>query len=227
MEYLNLRKEGAVFVITMDNHEKQNAITMDMLREFNELFDEIENTPGNAALVIDTGSPKFWCTGIDLQWLSGQSDDGINGFLYEFKRTFLRVSLLNLPTVGCLNGHAFAGGAILAAAMDFRYMRDDRAKFCLPEVTYSMPLGDALIAVIGNIPAPAAVQHLVLTGEAWKGEQCLRNGVVSAIYPGDQLFNRSLEFAEELASKDRKNYTGLKYDLKPGLLNMWRSQNIR
>ncbi|PKL37211.1 MAG: hypothetical protein CVV44_16380 [Spirochaetae bacterium HGW-Spirochaetae-1] len=227
MEYMDFKRDGSVFIITMTDDANANTITTGMLQELNLLFDEIEKTPGNAALVLTSSSAKFWCNGINLQWLAGQGDEDRRTFLHEFKRTFLRASLLNLPTVGCLTGHAFAGGAILAASMDFRTMRNDRAKFCLPEVTYGMPLGDTLMAVINNIPSPHAVQHLVLTGAQWKGVECLNNNVITAIYPEEELMPSTLQLARDLAGKNRENYTGLKYDLKQSLLAMWTGQYIR
>jgi Delta3-Delta2-enoyl-CoA isomerase len=227
MKHLDFKKEGAVFVITMIDEANSNTITMDMLTELNQLYDEIEKTPENASLVLASSSAKFFCNGINLQWLGSQSDEARNQFLHEFKRTFLRTTLLNLPTIACIGGHAFAGGAILAASMDFRIMKNDRAKFCYPEVNYGMPLGDTLIAAIQNIPSPFAVQQLVLTGAQWKGDECLARGVVSAIFPEEELLPKTMAFAAEIAQKNRKNYTGLKLDLKPSLVAMWKAQHIK
>lgn len=226
MKYIELKKEGQVFIITLANEAEANTFTTEMLRELNSAFDEIEDSNENAALIITAEGPKFWSNGINLQWLAEQGHEKSVEFLYEFKGTFLRACLLNLPTVGCLTGHAFAGGAILAASMDFRFMRNDRAKFCFPEVSHSMPLGETLISVINNIPSPHAVHHLVLTGTQWKGPECLEHHVVTGIFPEDELFQKTLDFARELATKNRKNYTGLKYDLKPGLVEMWQKKRI-
>lgn len=227
MKHLDVKREGAVFVITMIDEANGNTITMDMLAELNGLYDDIEKTPGNAALVLASSSPKFFCNGINLQWLASQTDEGRKQFLHEFKRTFLRTTLLNLPTIACIGGHAFAGGAILAASLDFRFMKTDRARFCYPEVNYGMPLGDTLIAAIQNIPSPFAVQQLVLTGAQWKGDECLARGVVSAVYPEEELLPKTMTFASEMAQKNRENYTGLKYDLKQSLLAMWKAQQIK
>ncbi len=227
MKYLELTKEKNVFIITMIDDANNNTFTMEMIREYNQIFDEIESFKGNAALVITSRHPKMWCNGINLQWLSEQAEGVRNDFLYEFKKVFLRASLLNLPTVGCLTGHCFAGGAILACSMDFRIMKNEKARFCLPEVNYGMPLGDTLIAVINNIPNQQTVNYLVLTGRQLQGNECLSSGVATAIYPAEELFSKTLEFADELAGKSRSNYVGLKYDLKPNLLKMWKEQHIR
>lgn len=227
MNYLQLATEQNIFVITMIDDANNNTFTMEMIKEYNQVFDEIESFKGNAAMVITSSHPKMWCNGINLQWFSEQTEEMRNTFLYEFKKIFLRASLLNLPTIGCLTGHCFAGGAILACSMDFRTMKNEKARFCLPEVNYAMPLGDTLIAVINNIPNKYAVNYLVLTGRQLPGSECLAHGLAIAIYPMEELFAKTLEFAKELAGKSRANYTGLKYDIKPHLLKMWQEQNIK
>jgi Delta3-Delta2-enoyl-CoA isomerase len=227
MEHLKLTKEGSVFVLTMIDEAKDNTFTSRALEEFNMVFDEIEKARGNATLVITSSHPKMWCNGINLQWLSEQSKEDRDTFLYNFRLTLLRAALLNLPTIGCLTGHCFAGGAILACAMDFRFMRTDRGRFSLPEVNYGMPLGDTLYGIINSIPATSAVHRLVLTGVAWKGEECLANQVVSALYSEQELFPKTLEFAMEMTSKNRDNYAGLKNDVKKYLSDMWKAKHIQ
>lgn len=226
MKHLNLTKEGKIFVLTMIDEANDNTLSSSVLAEFNMVFDEIESAKGNAALVLTSSHPKMWCNGINLQWLSEQPKEDRDAFLYDMKLTLLRASLLNLPTVGCLTGHCFAGGAILACAMDFRIMRSDRGRFCLPEVNFGMPLGDTLFGIINSLPNRYTVNRLVLTGVALKGEECLKNEVVSAIYPGDELLPKSLEFANELAGKIKDNYAGLKCDVKKHLADMWKAKHI-
>jgi len=227
MKHLDLRKEGSVFVLTMIDGENKNTLSTGALKEYNEVFDEIENTKGNAALLLTSNDPKMWCNGINMQWYAKQSKEERDDFLQEMKRTLLRASLLNLPTIGCLTGHCYAGGTILACSMDFRYMRSDRGRFCLPEVNFAMPLGDTLYGIINSLPSKSAVQELVLSGVALGGEECFEKNVVNGIYPEEELFDKTLEFAREMAGKVRDNYIGLKNDVKKNLKEMWDSGSIK
>lgn len=217
MNHIELSKDGNVFVITLIDSENKNTFTSSALDEYNRVFDEIEESKGNASLVVKSSDPKFFSNGINLQWIAGVSDAERDDFLYRVKKTLLRSCLLNLPTIGCINGHAYAMGAILASSMDFRIMRSDRGKLCFPEVTYGMPLDEALLTIIGNLPSRAAVQDMVLAGTACTGEECFHRHIVNEIHPEDVLLERTMEFARDMAGKSRENYALIKNNLKKPL----------
>lgn len=221
MEYLDLKKDGNVFVITLIDRENNNTFRSEALAEYNQAFDEIEGSPGNASMVITSNHPKFFSNGINLQWFSAAGVEERNDFLYRVKKTLLRAATLNLPTIACITGHAYAMGAIMASAMDFRIMRADKSRFCFPEVTYGMPLDEPLLALISNLSSPHAVNEMVLSGRALTGEACLQKGVVNCIYPESELFEKTMAFARDMASKDRSNYALIKANLKKSLTDMF------
>jgi ribosomal protein L35AE/L33A len=64
---------------------------------------------------------------------------GKKAFTLQLENMLLRLALLNLPVIAEIGGNAYAGGAILASACDFRFMRSDRGRFCFPEVHLGIP----------------------------------------------------------------------------------------
>ncbi|MDG1473513.1 MAG: enoyl-CoA hydratase-related protein, partial [Porticoccaceae bacterium] len=76
---------------------------------------------------------------INLNWLNTKSTVGKRLFSDKFNLLLCRLVLLNVPTVACINGNAYTGGAILAAAPDYRVLRSDRGRFCFPEVNIKIP----------------------------------------------------------------------------------------
>ena len=69
MPTMELKKEGAVYILSLTNGAKANTITDDVIGEYNSVLDELEAAPGNAALVITSTDPKYWSNGIDREWL--------------------------------------------------------------------------------------------------------------------------------------------------------------
>jgi enoyl-CoA hydratase/carnithine racemase len=100
-------------------------------------LDTVDAVEGPAALVT-TGEGKFFSNGLDLDWLMG-GGEGTEGFIDEVHRLLGRVLGFGAATVAAVNGHAFAGGGMLAVAHDYVVMREDRGFWCLPEVDLGLP----------------------------------------------------------------------------------------
>ena len=224
MATMELKKEGDVFVLSLINGARANTITDDVIAEYNAVLDELEAAPGNAALVVTSSDPKYWSNGIDREWLMTMPPGYLTQLASSLDRLYLRMVLLNMPTVGCLTGHAYAAAAILAATFDFRLMRADRGFFCFPEVDIHIPFTPVIHQIVNSIADRPVINELVLTGKRIGGEEALKMKVVSAIYPEDALLPKTMEFAEFLSHKDRPMYTKLKRNMRIDLVRL--QQNL-
>ncbi len=149
---VELDKQDSVFVLRMRSGE--NRFNRAFLDAFHAALDEVERSSGPAALVT-TGEEKFYSNGLDLGWLSGDGSAQAGEFIHDFLRFFGRLVAFPVPTVAAMNGHAFAGGAMLALAHDFRVMRADRGFFCLPEVDIKLPFAAGMTALIKSRLSPS------------------------------------------------------------------------
>lgn len=219
MKHFSLEKKENVFILTMINGEKDNTFDLDYWSEYNTLLDEVENSEGNASLLLTSSHPKTFTTGINLDWLFGASPTDFEAFVKTFDNTLLRLALLNLPTIACITGNCYAGGAIMSCCYDFRFMREDRGRFCFPEVNIKIPFTDVMNDIIDLIPNKHILNDLALTGRAIGGIECKETHVVNQIFPENKLFEQTLAFAKTMAEKDRGTYTKIKQGLKPKILN--------
>src|SRR5688572_25908926 len=126
---LQLTREGAVYVLHMNDGE--NRMNDAFLDEFHRALDGVDRATGVA--LVTRGEGKFYSNGIDLNWMIAAGADGARLFVTRLEALLGRIIALPVPTIAALNGHAFAGGGLLALAHDFRVMRTDRGYFCLPE----------------------------------------------------------------------------------------------
>ena len=220
MATMKLKRAGSVFILTLTNGELANTITTDVADEYNAALDELEAAKGNAALVLTSSDIKFWCNGINLRWLLAQPPDCFPKLAAMLDRMFLRLALLNMPTVGCLTGHTYAGGAVMASTLDFRIMREDRGFFCFSEVDVKVPFTPVMHEMIGSLADPPTLRELLLTGRRLTGPEALAAKVVSAVYPGEDLLPKTMELAEALSQKDRETYTSIKRGMRRRLVKL-------
>jgi len=208
MALVDLHREGGVFVLTMQAGE--NRFNRPFLEALHAALDEVERSSGPAALVTTGGSEKFYSNGLDLAWLSGDGQSEGGAFISAVLRLFGRVLVYPLPTVAAINGHAFAAGAMLALAHDYRVMRADRGFFCLPEVDIKLPLAPGMTALIKNRLSQATFRDAILTGARIGGSDAATRGIVDEAVPGADVLAHAIARAAALAEKDRQIYGTLK-----------------
>ncbi len=220
MSVLDLKRENEVFVLTMTNGDNANTFTSEVLDEYHRIFNEVEAEKGNCSLVLTSDHHKTWSTGINLEWLITQPHDYMMEFAGILDKFLYRWAMLNLPTIGCINGHAFAGGALMASAMDFRIMRSDKGWFCFPEVDVKIPFTPLMQALVHQVTDSRSVKDLFLTGRRVGGDEAVKMGFADAAYNEDELMGKTMDLANLLAQKDRETYVKIKHGIRAELKDL-------
>lgn len=207
---IDLERDGEVFVLRMRDGE--NRFGREWLAAMHRALDEVAGAEGPAALVT-TGEGKFYSNGLALDALAGQGANAIAAYLREVHALFARVLAFPRITVAAINGHAFAGGLMLALAHDFRLMRADRGYACLPEVDLRLALQPGMTAIIaGRLPKQTA-HEMIVTGRRYGGADARALGIVGDALPEAELLPRAIAIAREGAAKDPKTVAALKRGL--------------
>lgn len=196
-----LTKDGDVFTLTMDSGENRWNTTF--VRELAAALDEIEASEGAAALVTASANEKFFSNGLDLDWVAAPDDHPEGGdrkvFGDEFMNLMGRIITLPVPTVCCINGHAFGAGFMAALCHDYRVMRSDRGFICANEMQLGMAIPKPELALFRH-KLPANVFHeTVQLARRWTGPEALAAGIVQQTGELDGLLERAQNKAAELA----------------------------
>jgi enoyl-CoA hydratase/carnithine racemase len=178
-----------------------------------ETLDDIEKETDANALVVTSSHEKIFCNGIDLDWLlpfiqKGDRDTAVS-FFYTMNRLFKRILLYPMPAIAAISGHAFAGGAIMSCAFDFRFMRSDRGFFCFPEVDLGIPFLPSMLALITKAIPQYKVEELHYTGKRATAEECEAHHIITKACHIDDLMEEAVSFAKGL-NKRREIITEMK-----------------
>jgi len=214
MSTMTLEVKDGIHLLNLDNGDTGNTFNLEVIQEYLAALDEVERYEGNTALMITCDHAKTFSTGINLEWLLAQPEAGINEFVKTLEQLFYRLAMLNAPTVACINGNCYAGAAIMTSAMDFRFMRADRGRFCYPEVDIKIPFTPLMNDIIHLMPNKHVLKSMALLGQAYTGEQCLQANIVDGIHAAETLQAETFEFAKMLATKDRATYTTIKQRMR-------------
>ncbi len=197
---IDLKREGPVVVLQMRAGE--NRFNPPFIGALNKALDQAEGAAEPTALVL-TGDGKFFSNGLDLAWMSGEGRDQAGDVVTGMLRIFARVLCSPLVTVAAINGHAFAGGAMLALACDFRVMRTDRGFFCIPEIDLGLPLQPGMASIIQARLPKLTAHELIVTGKRFGGSEALERGIVDFAVPDVDLISKSTSIAAPHAAKSR------------------------
>lgn len=200
MAAIEYELDEKVAVVTMNDGE--NRFNPSFLNSFLETLDEIEKETDANALVVTSSHEKIFCNGIDLDWLlpfiqKGDKETGVS-FFYTLNSLFKRILLYPMPAIAAISGHAFAGGAIMSCAFDFRFMRSDRGFFCFPEVDLGIPFLPGMIALITKAIPQYKVEEMHYTGKRATAEECEAHHIVTKACHIDDLMDEAVSFAKGL-----------------------------
>ena len=206
---IDLERDHDVFILHMRGGE--NRVDLAFLSEFGRALDEVDAFEGPAALVT-TGTGHFYSTGLDLEGLVGGNPGEAQEVLSALHRLFARLLVFPRATVAAVNGHAFAAGAMLAMAQDFRIMRSDRGFFCIPEIDLAtgQPLTSGMIALLDARLPRASFHEAVVTGRRYTAVEAVAHAFVHESLPEAEVLGCATERARALAGKDRATMAALK-----------------
>jgi enoyl-CoA hydratase/carnithine racemase len=195
--------DETVAVVSMNSGE--NRLNPPFIKKYLEVLDQIERETAVNALIVHSSHAKIFSNGLDLEWLGPAFLNRDSGVLSDFfclmNRLFKRILLYPMITVAAISGHAFAAGAILTCAFDFRFMRLDRGYFCLPEVDLGMPFLPGMLALLKKAIPLHSLEELQYTGRRLTAVECETHHIVTKACPIDTLMEETLAFAKGLTKK--------------------------
>ncbi|KAL4727220.1 hypothetical protein ACLX1H_006121 [Fusarium chlamydosporum] len=202
-----------VYLLTM-NSPPDNRLTTPVLKAFLNALDIIEFGYPHGVVATTSGIQKFYSNGLDLE--HAVATDGFWPLLYDVWNRFLTYPM---PTVALMNGHAFAGGLMLATSQDYRLAPTPRGYLCLNELVFGAPLKPAMSALFRVKYSHATYRSLVLEAKRFSGEEAVAAGIADAIAP--QGVEDLLRFIKEkeLIDKSKSGVYGvLKMEMYAGLI---------
>lgn len=189
---------AGVATVTLADPDRRNALTLPMVTEIVDLFDELEADPAVGAVVV-TGEPPAFCAGADLSHLSSSAEQGPEAGLRSIYEGFLRIGRSPLPTIAAVNGAAVGAGMNLALVCDVR-LAGTHARFDTRFLQLGLHPGGGHTWMFRRIAGPQAVAATVLFGEILDGAEAERIGLVWRTVADDALLAQAQALAERAAA---------------------------
>jgi len=187
-----------VGVVRLDR-PKVNAIDTQMSQEIWDVSNELAERSDLRAVVM-WGGPRFFAAGADISQFPQDADNrdpsGMTDVMNNGYNAFERLPQI---TIAAVNGFALGGGCELSMTADFRICGES-ANFGQPEVLLGLIPGAGGTQRLPRLVGMTKAKELNYTGRMVPADEALEIGLVSAVYPDDQVFDKAIEMATQFAT---------------------------
>ena len=192
-----IERTGDVAVVRM-NSNLMNVMNEDFFSDLDEAFTTLESDHAESPVVL-TSSQRAFSAGLDLKYhlllFSAGDEEEIWQWYRRFRGALLRVFTYERPVVAAVNGHAIAGGLILALCCDYRVCVDSGARFGLNEITIGFPVPSAIAQIVLYVLGTAIAQQVMTTGFLYETGDALNLGFFNESCEADKLLSHCIDFA--------------------------------
>jgi len=216
MTATRVERQGDTAVLTL-TRDKVHAIDEASVDELRDRVSALALDAGVRAVVL-TGEDRFFSFGFDVPALYDYAPADFTRFLTKFTGLCRALYELPKPLVAAVNGHAVAGGFMLAISSDYRIMATGKAKISLNEVTFGAGLFAGSVEMLKAIVGHRRAETIALEGAMHAAEEAQRMGLVDEIAAPEAVVPRALAVAAGMAARDPVAYAAIKRLLRAPVL---------
>jgi enoyl-CoA hydratase/carnithine racemase len=209
MEHIKTEINEGLLVVTMARG-KANALNRGMVDELNQAVEHAGNNENVRGVVLASDRAKFFSGGFDVTEVFQYDRETMTEFFGRFIDLYEGMISLPKPVVAAVNGHAFAGGAVLALASDARVMAEGEFGFALNEINLGIALPPGMIRMAISAVGTMRARELVLEGKPVKPAAALQTGLACELASPEAVLERAILRARSLAEKPPLTFAAIK-----------------
>ncbi len=190
----------AIGTITLNQPEKRNALSLDLLRELSSLLDSLKKN-NDVKVVIIKGAGKIFSSGHDISEMVGRGMAHYEEVFETCSGFMLKLQSLPQPTIAQVHGIATAAGCQLVAACDLA-IAEEGTLFGTPGVRVGVFCSTPAIPLVRAVGRKRALEML-FTGRMITAREAEQYGLVNKVVPAEDLEREVRAMAEKIAEASR------------------------
>ena len=213
-------RQHGVLLLTLNRPDQRNALSKDLLLEFDRALEAASVSPAVRCVVITGAGDRAFSAGADIREQATFTADDAYAHMRWGQELFERLARLPQPTIAAVNGFALGGGLELALACDIR-TASHTAEFGLPEVTLASLPGWGGTQRLPRLIGASEAKLMAMTGRRIDAQRALQLGLVNAVHPAALHLAQTMELAAELAAHTLESLDAIKEVIDLGADVSW------
>lgn len=164
-----------------------NSMSLHTLTNLNIALDKLEHDDKCNGLIITSVIPKIFSAGLELTELYNPKKENLRALWRTLQDFWLKLYSSRLVTVAAINGHAIAGGCVIALCCDHRVMSSGPYKIGLNEVVLGIEAPLWLMDTMVNVVGKRTADRALIRGELFLPDEALRIGLVDEVVDGSDV----------------------------------------
>ena len=193
---IDLKIDSGIAVVTM-THGKANALDIELCEALAKCFDELRRLDARAVVV--TGQGRMFSAGVDLLRVGSGGVAYVREFLPALHRLYDAAFFHPKPVVAAINGHAIAGGCVLACCADWRIMGRGGGRIGVTELLVGVPFPALAFEIVRFAVPPRHLPEFTFGGATYDTETAVQRGWVDEMVDADALLGQAMAAAQKLA----------------------------
>ena len=189
-------QQGPVAILTL-MHGKANALDIEFCRALTGQFVKLQKSPAEAVVICAEGA--IFSAGVNLLRLQEGGAKYIRAFLPALNKMYDTIFNFPKPLVAAVNGHAIAGGCVLACCADFRIMAQGNGRIGVTELLVGLPFPALAFEIMRFVTGPRYFSETVYTGATYAPAAALERGLLHETAPPAGLIEQAVGAARMLA----------------------------
>src|SRR4030088_3557056 len=189
-----------VGIITFNNPEKRNAMSLDMWEGLGHALVESRDNPEVRVVVLVGAGDKAFVSGADISQFEKTRHNAQASEEYSRKSAAQRALLGDFPKpiIACIRGFCLGGGMQVAMAADIR-IASDNSQFGIPAAKLGIAYGYDGLKPLVSLVGPSWARLIMYTGMKIDSAEALRIGLVDRVLPGAELWDATMEIARTIS----------------------------
>jgi len=206
-------------------HGKANALDTEFCQALTARLEEHRYAATRA--LIFTGHGQIFSAGVDLLRVLDGGPNYLATFLPALRTVFETLFGFPKPVIAAINGHAIAGGCVLACAADYRVMAARSGRIGVPELLVGVPFPSIALEIMRSVIASHQLPALLYSGTTFHPAQALERGLIDELVVSDTLMEQAVTMARTLTMLPPSAFALTKQQIRVPFLRRAREDGAR
>jgi enoyl-CoA hydratase len=206
------RKEGSVGIVTFNNPERHNAVSLEMWEATTEILDGFAADSDIRVVVLTGAGGKAFVSGADISKFGSERAtlEAVRSYNKKTDATYASIADFPKPTIAMIRGYCIGGGLGLATCCDLR-IASDNSRFAVPAAKLGLGYGYSGLKRLVDIVGPAFAKEIFYTARQFDAEEARIMGLVNRVVPSAELESSVKSITDMISANAPLTIKAVKY----------------